>query len=63
MGFWCADRLPVFLLVCYLSLFRLVELAPPFKVKIVYLVGMFVFLHVLVLYVERSCEVWPRRNQ
>ena len=24
---------------------------------------MFVFLHVLVLYVERSCEVWPRRNQ
>ena len=34
-----------------------------FKVKNVYLVGMLILLDVLVLYVERSCEVWPRRNQ
>ena len=33
------------------------------KLIFFYLVGMFVFLHVLVLYVERSHEVWPPRNQ
>ena len=33
------------------------------EVKILYLVRMFVLLHVLVLYVERYCEVWPQRNQ
>ena len=34
-----------------------------FKVKNLYLVGMLILLDVLVSYVERSCEVWPRRNQ